>query len=59
VIDLFKATPTRANFLTAVAFSKCVRLIQAQNKRTQLYLQIKVAEDKLQSLHSQRLQRWA
>jgi len=40
-IDLFDATPSRANFLMAVAFSKTVlKLTRAKNKRTQLCLQI-------------------
>jgi len=55
VIDLFYATPSRANFLMAVASSKRVlRLIRAENKRTQLCLQIESAEEKSQSLHSQK-----
>jgi len=33
-IDLFNATPSRANFLTAVAFSKSVRLIATENERS-------------------------
>jgi len=37
VIDLFEAMLSLANFLTAVAFSKGVRLIPAENKRTQLF----------------------
>jgi len=39
VPDHFEAIPSRANFLTAVAFSKGVRLIRAENKRTQLCFQ--------------------
>ena len=50
--------PSRANFLTAVL--KAVwGLIQAENKRTQLCLQRELAEEKSQSLHSQKLRRWA
>jgi len=46
VIDLFEATPSSANFLTAVAFLKAsVRLIRAENKRSQLCLQIGLAEE--------------
>jgi len=56
VIDLFDARPSRDNFLMAVAFSKGVlRLIRAKNKRTQLCLQIELAEEKSLSLHSQKL----
>jgi len=46
IIDLFDAMPSRANFLTSVALSKGVRLIRAENKRTQLCLQIELAEEK-------------
>ena len=36
------------SFVTSVAFSKrSVRLIRAENKRTQLYLQIELAEEKV------------
>jgi len=46
VIDVSEATPSPANFLTAVAFSKTsVRLIRAENKRSQLCLQIGLAEE--------------
>jgi len=44
VIDLFDETPSRANFLNAVAFSKTVRLIPAENKRTQLCLHAELTE---------------
>jgi len=55
VIDIFAPTSSRADFLMAVAFSKWIlRLIRAKNKRTQLYLQIELAEEKSQSLHSQK-----
>jgi len=55
VVVLFDATPPRTNFLMAVAFSKRVwRLIRTKNKITQLYLQIELAEEKSQSLHSQK-----
>jgi len=47
VIGRFDATPWRANFFMAVAFSKRVlRLIRAKNKRMQLCLQIEFAEKK-------------
>jgi len=59
VIDLFDATPWHANFQTAVAFSKSVRQVPAENERTQLCVQKELAEEKSQSLHSQKLQRWA
>jgi len=36
-----------------------VRLIPAENKRMQLSLQTQLAEEKSQSLHSQKLQQWA
>ena len=53
VIDLFDATPD--NFLMAVVFSKGVlRLIRAKNERTQLCLQIELAEEKSQPLHSEK-----
>ena len=51
--------PSRANFLTAVASKKIVRLIPSENKRTQLCLQIELAEEKSQSLHSQKSPQWA
>jgi len=51
MIDLFGAPPSRADFLT---FSKIVRLIRAENKTTQLWLQVELAEEKSQSLHSQK-----
>ena len=35
------------------------RLILAENKRTQLCLQIELAEEKAQSLHSQKSAQWA
>ena len=38
---------------------KSVRLIAAENKRTQLCLQTELAEEKSQSLHLQKLSRWA
>ena len=38
---------------------KSVRPIPAENKRTQLCLQTELAEEKSQSLHSQKLLRWA
>jgi len=38
---------------------KSVRPIPAENKRTQLCLQTELAEEKSQSLHSQKLPRWA
>jgi len=38
---------------------KSVRLIPAENKRTQLCLQTELAEEKPQSLHSQKIPRWA
>ena len=37
---------------------KSVRLIPAENKRRQLCLQIELAEEKSQSLHSQKSPRW-
>jgi len=49
-----RRTPTRANLLNAVAFSKIVRLIRAENKRMQLCLQIEFTEEKSPSLHSQK-----
>jgi len=50
VIGRFDATPWRANFFMAVAFSKRVlRLIRAKNKRMQLCLQIEFAEKKSHS----------
>jgi len=53
VIDLFDATPSRANCLTAVALIP-VRLILEEDKRMQLCLQTEL-EEKSQSLHSQQL----
>jgi len=48
VIDLFEATPSRASFVTSVDFSKkSVRLLREKIKRTQLYLQIELAEEKV------------
>ena len=44
MIDRFEAKPSRANFPTAVAFWKRVRLIQAVKKITQLCLQTESAE---------------
>jgi len=38
---------------------KSVRLIPAENERTQLCLLTELAEEKPQSLHSQKLPRWA
>jgi len=40
VTDLFDTTPSRANFLTAVAFSNSVRLIPADNKNTAVFANI-------------------
>jgi len=48
----FDATPSRANFLTTIAFSKSVRLIPTENKRMQLCFQTELAEENSQSLHS-------
>jgi len=45
VIDLFEAKPSRANFFTAVAFSKSVRLIQAEKKRRHRCFQTELAEE--------------
>jgi len=59
MIDLFDATPSHANFLIVVAFSKTVRLIPEENKRTQLCLQTKLSAEKSQSLYSQKLPWWA
>ena len=61
MIDLYEARPWRANFLAAVGFSKneCVRLIPAENIRTQLCLQVELAEEKSKSLHSQKSLPWA
>jgi len=49
-----------AIFLTAdPSENECVRLIRAENKRTQLCLLIELAEEKSQSLHSQKPPNWA
>jgi len=45
VIDLCEAKPSRASFLTTVAFSKRVRQIPAENKRTQLCLHTELAKE--------------
>jgi len=47
------------SFALAVVFIISVRLIRAENKRTQLCLQTELAEENSQSLHSQKLPRWA
>jgi len=46
--------PNRCRFLKT-----SVRLIPAENKRTQLCLQTEVAEENSQSLHSHKLPQWA
>jgi len=53
VIDLCEAKPLRGNFLT-----KSLRQIRAENKRTQLCLEINLAEEKSQSLQSQNSPWW-
>jgi len=42
-----------------LSLKKSVRLIWAENERTQLCLQIELGEEKSQSLHSQQSHRWA
>jgi len=61
VIDLFDAMPSHANFLTVGCrlLKKSVTLIRAENKRTQLCLQIELAEEKSQSLYLQKPLQWA
>jgi len=54
VIDFFDAMSSSAKFLTAASFCKSVTLIRAENNKTQLRLQIELAQEKSQSIHSQK-----